>query len=96
MSAVPPLPFDPVTITFSHPLVDVPAINLDNWFVRETNLDKTVTAASVVGGVVELTLGSVAADVGPDVVSFTPPPSDVLSDTTKQIPAPGFTDFPLV
>lgn len=96
VSATHALPLDPVVVTFSHPLVDAASIDVTNWFVRENNLDMTVTIAKIVAGVVELTLGSVVADIGPDVVSFTPPPSDVLSDTTRQVAAPGFADFPLV
>ena len=89
-------PFGPVTVTFSHPLVNSPAIDPTNWFVRETNLDKSVSAAAVVGGVVVLTLAGVTPDMGPPVVSFTPPPFDVLSDTAVQVPAAAFSDFPLV
>lgn len=45
------------------------------------------------GHVTIVLVGSVP-DVGPDVVSFAPPPFDVVSDP-GMIPVQAFTDYPL-
>jgi hypothetical protein len=43
---------------------------------------------------VRLTLAAPMLDPGPDVVSYDPPPFDVVS-VGGLVPAPAFTDFPV-
>lgn len=98
----PPLPViahqrgvgQPVTVDFDQGLQADPAIDTDNWVVRLANNLWETTSASVTGARVTLTIGGFAVpDVGPNVVSFSPPPFDVLS--TPGLPAAAFADFPL-
>ena len=66
--------------------------------MRWSNNSRPIISGNALPGtptVVRLQFGGVVPDAGPDVVSFAPPPFDVLSDTAKSIPAPAFTDFPL-
>lgn len=83
-------------VSFSHNILDT-ALQRANWFVRRTNVLRAVDAATVQpGGDVRLQTSVGAADTGPDVVSYSPPPFDVVSDTAVQVPAEAFADFPLV
>ncbi len=95
LSAVFNPPLGPVTVTFSHPILSNPALDPSNWFVRRSNNSFTFSLLKAVGGVVELTTLSPTINPGPDVVSYSPPPFDVLSDTARAVPAPAFADFPL-
>lgn len=85
-------------VTFNHPLLPG-GLDAANWSVRSGNLRFTIATAFVPAftpTVVDLMyVLPGAADPGPDVVDYTPPPSDVISDTARQIPAPGFLNFPL-
>lgn len=84
------------SITFSHPLINLVGGDTGNWFIRFTGLERTITGVLVAPGGVIVTTAGVVANPGPDVVSYSPPPFDVVSDTTKPTAAPAFTDFPLV
>lgn len=84
------------TVTFSHDVRFLLDPKDANWFVRFDNVEKPVTDVSMGPvNVVVSTLGGVP-DAGPNVVSYSPPPFDVVSDTLKPFPAAAFTDFPLV
>lgn len=87
--------FSTATLTFSHPLVPLAGGDVGNWFVRERGDQRPVTMVTInPGNIVLLTAGAIA-NPGDDVVSYSPPPFDVVSDTARQIPAAAFTDFPL-
>ena len=84
-----------VEVTFSHNLVPG-LIDPTSWSGRFTDRLFTVDSAVVTAAGVALTnmlLG--AANPGPDVVSWSPPPFDLLSDTARQVPAAAFADFPI-
>lgn len=85
-----------MTITFDQPLGPDPALDTDNWFVRLSNQAYRRDAAVAAGDAVVLTLGLAIPDPGPNVVSFSPPPFDVLAAAPSFKPAPAFSDFPLV
>ncbi len=87
--------FFTAAVQFNHQLQTVVSADRANWFVRKTNLARPVVSVGISGTqVTVLTSGSIT-DIGPDVVSFSPPPFDVVSDTAKPTPAPAFADFPL-
>lgn len=78
-------------MAFSVP-IHATALDVGNWFVRHGGQAWTVTG--VAGGALGVTVvlaGSVP-DVGPDVVSYSPPPFDVLS-AGGLVPAPAFADY---
>jgi hypothetical protein len=83
-----------LVVTFDQPLVDDAAIDTANWTVRIADVTRTVVLAEVSAGIVVLQLAVGAADPGDDVVSFDPPPDDVIG-ASGLLPAPGFTDFPV-
>ncbi|MBA7673280.1 hypothetical protein ES703_81474 [subsurface metagenome] len=84
---------DATVITFTD-LIAAGALNNNNWFVRHANAIHVVTGANVFEGTVVLSTVPGVADPGPDVVSFDPPPFDVISDRTG-LAALAFADFPL-
>ncbi|MBA7570165.1 hypothetical protein ES708_11912 [subsurface metagenome] len=69
-------------------------LSVGNWFVRHGGMEWAVTPAIASAGHVRLTLGGPMANPGADVVSFSPPPFDVVS-IGGLVPAPAFADFPL-
>lgn len=84
-------------VTFNHDLV-VGLFDTGNWFVRMTNLERIVGTVQIFPGAqTEVLLSTFIgpADMGPDVVTYTPPPSDIVSDFGF-VPADPFADFPLV
>lgn len=85
-------------VTFNHPLL-LGALDPTNWSVRFGNERFAMTTATVGVGdptQVQLTYDLPGVpDVGADIVDYTPPPADVISNTARQIPAPGFLDFAL-
>lgn len=85
-------------MVFSHPLITGP-VDRDNYSVRYNNQRFTIADAGVgpFPPTVLILLWSFPGvpDAGPDVVDFSPPPFDLISDTARQIPAPGFTDYPI-
>lgn len=66
---------------------------LGNWFARFGNIKLGLTNATAFApNRVQLTALGGGADPGPDVVSYSPPPFDVIGPGG---PAAAFTDFPL-
>lgn len=100
LSDDPPIPiladFDPGTgdwtCTFNKPLQPA-TLDFANWTIRALGFLRTTTAASSSGSVVSGTSVLGAADPGPDVISFTPPPFDVLD--LEDRPAAAFVGFTL-
>jgi len=87
----------PATVTFDQPLVPG-ALDPANWFLRFNNtfISPLVIPGnpSAAGSTVSIIFFTAGPDPGPDVVSFSPPPNDVVSLATA-IPAAAFSDFPL-
>lgn len=101
----PPVPIDAsfnigfglVNVQFDRDL-EVGLLDPANWFVRFQNLERPVILPQVppLGpDFVNMSTGIVVPDPGPDVVSYSPPPFDVISDTFNPTPADAFADFPL-
>lgn len=82
-----------VVVTFDRPLV-VGILDAGNWSARVSDILYQVTTATALRSDVTLTLGYGGPSVGPNVVSYDPPPNDVLS-RAQNLPAIGFTDFPI-
>ncbi len=101
-----PPPPPPVPISATRTLPDIAFVTFDQdlvigpledslWTWRSNNRAFEALNAEVnAGAVVELTGLDVGPDVGPNVISFSPPPFDVLSLGTG-LPAAAFVDFPL-
>lgn len=82
-----------LTMTFSIPIEDA-QLETPNWVVRHNNINFTVFSAEATGGRILLGLISGLPSIGPDVVSYSPPPHDVVS-AVGHVPAPAFADFPI-
>lgn len=83
------------TVTFSHRIVEG-ALDPLNWFVRFDGLRRDILTVTVaLPGTVVIRTTFTAIDAGPDIVSYSPPPLDVISNTARRIPAAAFADFPL-
>jgi len=80
-----------VVVTFDQPLENG-ALDSGNWTVV-TGGPASVTGASVVGGVVQVTLS--AAPLSVSSVSFAPPPFDVVA-AGSGLAAAAFSGFPVV
>lgn len=68
-----------------------------NWFIRHTNQEWDVFAAAVLPGLesqVKIDTNAGPANVGPDVVSYSPPPFDVVAGP-RRVPAAAFAGFPI-
>lgn len=79
--------------TFDQPLQPA-VLDFGNWAMNATDTIFLPSSASSSGSVIS---GASAASIispGPDVITYTPPPFDVLS--VPGLPAVAFTDFPLV
>lgn len=87
-------PATALVITFSEDLLAAGALDLSNWIVRYNNLVWTVSAALAVGNQVQLAGASGASNPGADVVSFAPPPNDVITSLSG-LPVLSFADFPV-
>lgn len=81
-------------MTFSCDLVSGP-LDPTNWFARYGGYGLTPLAANAVGSEVVMTVLSGASNPGADIVSYSPPPFDVVA-AYRPIPAVAFADFPLV
>jgi len=81
-----------VTVTFSLPLVPGPVAPA-NWYTRYNNLRQECLTPVAIGSTVTYPLGATIADPGPNVVSYSPPPFDVVAASGPV--APAFADFPL-
>lgn len=80
------------TVFFSAPLTPA-VLNPANWFVRDGNFWRTtLTAVAAAPNVVTLTEVGFAPNIGPDIVTYTPPPFDVTGPTGI---VAAFADFPL-
>jgi len=84
-------------IDFDRPLVPG-VLNLANWSVRHSNTRYAMFDAGVgpfqPESVVIHYIPPGVPDPGPDVVTYSPPPFDVVGDPDL-VPAAAFTDFPI-
>jgi len=87
-------PYTELVITFGEALFPDPAVDLLNWSVRHNNTTWDVTAAAVSGSVVTLTGFAGLANPGANVVSFAPPPFDVITSLSG-LPVLPFADYPV-
>ena len=82
-----------LTLTFDHPL-KAGTSAVGNWFVRENNSRLTPLARLVISDfTVSGALGLPLLNFGADVVSYTPPPFDVVGMNGLRLES--FADFPL-
>ncbi len=79
------------SILFNEPLQPGP-LNPANWWGRVDDTRWNCVTADAVGSQVNLTVVDLNPDPGPDGVTFSPPPNDVLDLTGN--PAAAFIDFP--
>lgn len=86
--------FQQIRVVFSVPLVDM-GLFTHNWTARINGHVRDIITAVVTGSTVLLGSTQGVADPGPDVVSFDPPPFDLVSEGGL-VPAPAFTDYPVV
>lgn len=80
-------------IRFLPLLIDKPAIDVENWWARLKNKAQVITAAASIPESVMLVREDDCDDLGPDVVSYRPPPHDV--ETPEGGHAAPFEDFPV-
>ena len=87
-------PMTQLVVTFDRQLFPNPTPSPSNWIIRYNNQLRTVTSGNAVGFTLTLNLTPGGADVGADVVTFDPPPFDILDlFTLEQVAA--FADFPV-
>ncbi len=94
VSAVINAPMTEAVVTFDRAMFPNPTPNIGNWTIRWANQLRTMTSGNVTGLTATLNLTPGGADVGDDIVSFDPPPFDILDNVTLR-PVTPFTDFPL-
>lgn len=82
------------SVTFDALLQPGP-VAIANWFLRVSNFAPAVITATAVMNRVQGTTSGGSPDIGPDGVTFTPPPFDVVERVAGK-PAAAFADFPLV
>lgn len=82
-----------VIVIFDRPLATVPILNIANWAVRLAGVAQFVNAAAAAGYCVSLATTPGFPDPGPDVVSYSPPPFDVVGAHT--VPVAAFTALPI-
>ncbi len=78
---------------FDQPLTAAPVLNLPNWYVAWGGLERQPTAAAASGRRVVISLSAAGEPPIDNVVSFSPPPFDVLSRWL--VPAAAFANYPL-
>lgn len=79
-------------VYFSSTLTPGP-LNAGNWFIREANTAwLPIGPTAVLPNRVSIDLFGLGPDVGPDVVSYSPPPFDVVGPGG---PAAAFADYPI-
>ena len=83
-----------LTVTFSH-LILPAVLDVPNWTGRWNNQAMSVQTVAVVAGAIQIAFLPGIAFPGPDVITYSPPPFDVISDTFKPTPADAFADFPI-
>lgn len=67
-----------------------------NWFARFANISYQILAVqSPFPNFVRLSLQAPGPNHGPNVVSYSPPPFDVVEQAPPNTPVVAFTDFPL-
>lgn len=84
-----------LAVTFDQPLAADPALDAGNWSARADGDIRAGVSAATAGDQVVVVTSPAGPNPGPDVVTFTPPPFDVLS-AAGGLPAAGFADYPLV
>lgn len=82
------------SVTFDANLVPGP-VNTANWFFRANSTEYDPDTAVAVQNRVQGTSTAGIENVGANVVSFSPPPFDVIENIGLK-PAAAFADFPLV
>lgn len=68
-----------------------------NWFIRWMNTERPVTDVEVEPGdnpQVIVVFGAPIVNMGPDIVTYSPPPFDLVSATVRPIPAAAFSLTP--
>jgi len=88
------IPPERVKITMSGPVVPG-APHRANWYVRYSNNSRIIDAVSADGSVVTISLGFGSADPGPNVVSYSPPPHDLVSLYGGE-PVAAWADWPIL
>ena len=83
-----------VNVIFSEFVVTNPTLNFANWRVRHNSLEYNTIGAQSGGSGVILDLEADQAVPPGDVVSYAPPPADLLT-LGSGIPVALFTDFPI-
>jgi hypothetical protein len=84
---------DTLIVTFDQALVGG-ALSTVPWAVRIGGYTYNVASATASGVEVGMLISQGAANPGADVVSWTPPPADIVSAGTG-VPAAAFADFPI-
>lgn len=79
-------------VAFDRPL-QAGILDADNWYLRYLSTRWVPYSAIVLGTDVTGFAAAAGAAVGPDVVSYSPPPYDVIG--TNGYAAAAFADFPL-
>ncbi len=85
---------DRIVVAFDEQLVDLAPSEHSTWTVRYNNFIYTATAAGISGAAITVSLTQAGADAGADVISYTPPPADVVT-RLSDLPVLAFADFPV-
>ena len=93
LTAVYQLSTGALQLTLSEPVQANPSLSILNWFLRIGPNRRTVTSASAVASSVLIATSPGPVDPGPQVISFSPPPFDVLS--VPGMPMLAFAGFPV-
>lgn len=80
-------------MSFDRPLVAAGVLDTGNWAVRVANNLHVITGVSASGNAVTVLLGGLIPNVGPDQVTYSPPPFDVLGENGAA--AKSFSGFPV-
>lgn len=83
-----------LTVDFDQDLVTVPVLDTGNWTAIINNIRRTCLAASSLGPTVTLTMKTSTPQVSPNVVTFLPPPHDVVG-LLNGLPAQFIINFPV-
>jgi hypothetical protein len=83
----------PVQVVFDQALTANPALDTGNWIIRYGGFMQIVSAAAASGTGVVISRSNGPGNAGPDVVSFAPPPDDLLSAGGSPVAA--FANFPI-
>lgn len=80
------------SVTFDSPL-QPGAVDTSNWAIRASDMDRNILSAVATGSQVGGASSVGSANEGPDIVTYSPPPFDVLNLSSQA--AIAFADFPL-